>query len=244
MSEDAKNLHGLSAPDPLPDPEQHPDPDRLYAYQAGELTPEEDLEIQEHLALCGHCTELLLDVQSFTAPPAQEEAGLSEFERAAGWRQLRARLDQDGFFTRGRRHWWRQPQIAAVAAVFVLAVLGLSIYSLTRRAEEPWPFQTLDPLNSTRGGPSEVDEVKPPVTLLLRPAETPLAEYRAEIRDLQGQIVKTFSGLRQNSRFDVELPLHRGDLSPGEYRLRLRGLRNGRLVEKAADYRFRIVQAE
>ena len=241
MSEDAKNLHGLSAPDPLPDPEQHPDPDRLYAYQAGELTPEEDLEIQEHLALCGHCTELLLDDERFMAPPAQEEAGLSEFERAAGWRQLRARLDQDGFFTRGRRH-WRRSRIAA-AAVFVLAVLGLSIYSLTRQAE-PERFQSLDPLNSTRGGPSEVDEVKPPVTLLLRPAETPLAEYRAEIRDLQGQIVKTFSGLRQNSRFDVELPLHRGDLSPGEYRLRLRGLRNGRLVEKAADYRFRIVQAE
>ncbi|MBW8879544.1 MAG: zf-HC2 domain-containing protein [Acidobacteria bacterium] len=240
MSEDARNLHGFSSPDPLPDPEQHPDPDRLYAYQVDELTPEEDLEIQEHLALCGHCTELLLDDQRFTAPPTQEEAGFSEFERAAGWRQLRARLDQDGFFTRGRRRWWRS-RIATVAAVFVLAILGVSIY-LTHQAE-PERFQTLNPLNSTRGGPSEVDEVKPPVTLLLRPAETPLAEYRAEIRDLQGRLVKTSLGLRQNSRTEVELPLDRGELPRGEYLLKLQGLRNGRL-EKVADYRFRIVQAE
>jgi hypothetical protein len=90
VSEDAKDLHGLSPPDALPDPKEHPDPDRLYAYQANELTPEEDLEIQEHLAVCGHCTELLLDIQCFTAPPAQEEAGLSEFEQAAGAGDLAA----------------------------------------------------------------------------------------------------------------------------------------------------------
>ncbi len=240
MSENAKDLHGFSAPEPLPDPEQHPDPDRLYAYQVGELTPEEDLEIQEHLALCGHCTELLLDDQSFMAPPTQEETGFSEFERAAGWRQLRARLDQDGFFIRGRRH-WRRSRIAAVAAVFVLAVLGVSIY-LTHQAE-PERFQTLNPLNSTRGESSEVEEVKPPVTLLLRPAETPLAEYRAEIRDFQGRLVKRSSRLRQNSRFEVELPLDRGELPRGEYLLKLQGLRNGRL-EKVGDYVFRVPKGE
>jgi hypothetical protein len=239
VSEDAKNLHGLSSPDPLPDPEQHPDPDRLYAYQADELTPEEDLEIQEHLALCGHCTELLLDVQHFTALPAQEETGFSEFERAAGWRQLRARLDQDGFFTRGRRRWWRS-RVATVAAVFVLAVLGLSIYSLTRPAAEAWPFQTIDPLYSTRGEESKIDEVKLPVRLLLHsPAETRYSEYRAEIRDLKGTLIKDFSGLRQNDRYEVELPLDRDALRLGEYRLRLRGLQKGQL-KKVADYGFRV----
>jgi hypothetical protein len=242
VSEDAKDLHGLSSPEALPDPEEHPNPDRLYAYQANELTPEEDQEIQEHLAVCGHCTELLLDIQCFTTPPVQEEAGLSEFEQAAGWRQLRARLDQDGFFTRSRRR-WRHNRIAAVAAVFVLAILGLSIYSLTRRAE-PGPSQTLDPLDSHRGAPSEVAEVKLPVTLVLRsPAETPYEEYRAEIRDLAGRSGGTFSGLKQNTSFEVELKLHRGDLPSGEYRLDLLGLRNGR-PKKVAEYGFRIPKQE
>jgi hypothetical protein len=243
VSEDAKDLHGLSPPDSLPDPEEHPDPDRLYAYQANELTADEDQEIQEHLAVCGHCTELLLDIQRFTAPPAQEEAGLSEFEQAAGWRQLRGRLEEDGFFTRSRRH-WRQNRVAAVAAVFVLAILGLSIYSLTRRTEPERPH-SLDSLNHTRGGPSEVDEVELPVRLVLKSqAAEPYPEYRAEIRELPGdRIVKKISGLRQNRAFEVDLKLGRGDLPSGEYRLDLLGLRNGRL-EEIAEYGFRIPKQE
>jgi hypothetical protein len=239
VSEDAEDLRGLSTPEALPDPGEHPDPDRLYAYQAGELTLVEDLEIQEHLAICGHCTELLLDVKSFTAPPAQGEAGLSEFERAAGWQQLRARLDQDGFFSgrRSRHHFF------AVAAIFLVAVLGLSIYSLTRRAE-PESSRTLDPLDSHRGGPSEVDEVKPPVRLVLRsPAETSYPEYQAEIRDLKGRTVRKFPRLQQDVAFEVELKLYRGDLPPGEYRLDLLGLRNGR-PEKVGEYGFRIPKSE
>jgi hypothetical protein len=240
VSENIKNFSRPSAPDALPDPVEHPDPDRLDAYHAGKLSAEEDLEIQEHLAVCGQCTEWLLDVQRFTAPLAPEEAGLSEFERAAGWRQLRARLDQDGFFTRGRRP---RRHAAAVAAIFLLAVLGLSIYTLSRRAE-PWSTQTLEPLDSYRGGPSEVEEVKPPVTLVLRStAETSYGEYRAEIRDLKGRAVRKFSRLRQNLAFEVELKLDRGDLPQGEYRLDLLGLRNGR-PEKVAVYGFRIPKSE
>lgn len=236
MSENVKNSSGPSAPDPLSDPVDHPDPDRLYAYHAGELTAEEDLEIQEHLAVCGHCTELLLDIQRFTVPLAPEEAGLSEFERAAGWRQLRTRLDQDGFFTRGQRP---RRRVAAVAAIFLLAVLGLSIYRLTRQAE-PWSSVTLEPLGSHRGGPSEIEEVRPPVTLVLRStAETSFPEYRAEIRDHAGRIVRTFPRLQQNLAFEVELKLDRGDLPQGEYRLDLLGLRKGQL-EKVAVYGFRI----
>jgi hypothetical protein len=240
VSENIKNFPAPSAPDPLPDPVDHPDLDRLHAYHADELTAEGDLEIQEHLAVCGRCTELLLDIQRFTVPLVPEEAGLSEFERAAGWRQLRTRLDQDGFFTRGRRP---RRQVAAVAAIFLLAVLGLSIYTLTHRAE-PWSSQTLEPLDSHRGGPTEVEEVKPPVTLVLRSsAETPFPEYRAEIRDLAGRTVRVVPRLRQNVAFEVELKLDRGDLPPGEYRLNLMGLRNGR-PEKVGEYGFRIPKHE
>jgi hypothetical protein len=237
VSEEAEDLRGLSSPGPLPDPGEHPDPDRLYAYHAGELTPEEDAEIQEHLALCGACTELLLDVLSFTAPPAPQEAGLSEFERAAGWRQLRARLDQDGFFTRGRRP---RRRVAAVAALFLLAVLGLSIYTL----QKPARSQTLDPLDNQRGGPSAIERVRLPVTLVLRlPGETRFQEYQAEIRDLSERPIRRFSPLHQNTAFEVELKLDRGDLSSGEYHLELLGVRNGR-SEHVADYGFKIPKSE
>jgi hypothetical protein len=237
VSEDVKNLGGRSSPETLPDPLEHPDPDRLYAYQAEELTPAEELEIQEHLAVCSHCTELLLDVQSFSMPSTQEEAGLSEFEQAAGWRTLRARLDQDGFFTRGRRP---RHRVAAVAALFLLAVVGLSIYTLTREAPE---VRTLDPLESHRGGPSEVESVRLPVLLVLRsPSEISYPEYQAEIHDLAGRTVRSVSGLRQNKTFEVGLKLGRADLPPGEYRVTLLGLRNGRT--EIAEYSLRIQKLE
>ncbi|HEX4959633.1 MAG TPA: zf-HC2 domain-containing protein [Thermoanaerobaculia bacterium] len=242
MSDDAKNLRRFSSPAPLPDPEEHPHPDRLYAYHANELTPEEDLELQEHLALCGHCTELLLDIQGFSASPSEEPAGLSEFEQAADWRKLRTRLDQDGFFTRGRRP---RQKIVAVAAVFVLAVVGFSIYSLTRRVEAEIPTVTLDPLNSTRGEAPAVVEVKPPVKLVLKSsAESPYPEYKAEIHELPGdRIVKSVSELHQNDSFEVEVRLGRGELKRGQYRLDLLGRSNGRLAE-VASYAFRITKEE
>ena len=238
MSEDAKELDGPSPPDALPDPAEHPDPDRLYAYQANELTPEEDLEIQEHLAVCGHCTELLLDIQSFTRPPAEEEAGLSEFEQAAGWRQLRARLDQDGFFTRSRRP---RRQIVTVAAIFALAVLGFSIYSLTHRGEVGLTY-SLAPLGSTRGPESEkLEEVKLPATLMLRsPAATHYEEYVAEVQNLEGQEIRRFPGLRQDATFQVKLTLDRGDLNPGEYRLVLTWLLKNGQPEESATYGFKV----
>jgi len=241
VSEDARELDGPSPPDVLPNPAGHPDPDRLYAYQANELTPEEDLEIQEHLAVCGHCTELLLDIQRFTAPPAEEEADLSEFEQAAGWRQLRARLDQDGFFNRSRRP---RSQVAAMAAIFALAILGLTIYSLTRRPETRLTY-SLDPFGNTRGEASQkIDEIKLPATLLLRwQSSTRYEEYRAEIQNRDGGNVRRFPGLRQDPTFHVELKLDRSDLSPGEYQLDLVGLRDGR-SEEVEEYRFRIPQQE
>ncbi len=241
MNEDAKKLAGPSPPDVLPDPAEHPDPDRLYAYQANELTPDEDLEIQEHLAVCGHCTELLLDIHRFTTPPAEEEAGLSEFEQAAGWRKLRTRLDQDGFFTRNHRP---RRQIVTIAAVFVLAILGLSIYNLTHRTETGATY-SLDPLDSTRGETSEkLEEVKLPATLqLLSQASTHYDEYVAKVEDSKGREVRRFPGLRQDAAFRVALKLQQGDLPPGEYWLELTWLRNGR-PEGVANFGFKIVKDE
>ncbi len=71
------------------DPEEHPSPEELSAYQANELTPEEDERIQDHLAVCQHCTELLLDLEEFLEPPAVAAEPAADFEAAADWKRLR-----------------------------------------------------------------------------------------------------------------------------------------------------------
>src|SRR3954471_7094568 len=73
-----------------PDPEEHPDPETLTAYQANELSPEEDERIQDHLAVCQHCTELLLDLEEFLQPPESGVEPAADFEAAVDWRRLRA----------------------------------------------------------------------------------------------------------------------------------------------------------
>ena len=71
------------------DPEEHPSPRDLTAYQANELSPAEDERIQSHLAACTHCTELLLELDEFLKPPAAAEP-VADFEAAADWRRLQA----------------------------------------------------------------------------------------------------------------------------------------------------------
>ena len=76
------------------DPEEHPSPEELSAYQANELTPEEDERIQDHLAVCEHCTELLLDLEEFLKPAAVAAEPAADFEAAADWKRLRDHLPQ------------------------------------------------------------------------------------------------------------------------------------------------------
>ncbi len=49
-------------------PEAHLDPAVLSSYHAGELDEDRVAAVQEHLAVCLHCTRLLLDLPGFLAP--------------------------------------------------------------------------------------------------------------------------------------------------------------------------------
>jgi predicted Ser/Thr protein kinase len=50
----------------------HPEADRLAAFQAGELSPEEATCVSEHLASCDACRELLTSNLPVTLPPAEQ----------------------------------------------------------------------------------------------------------------------------------------------------------------------------
>jgi len=209
------------------DPEEHPSPEALTAYQADELSPEEDERIQEHLGQCRHCTEMLLELEEFLRPEGVEEEPEADFEGAVDQGKLQP--------------WWhgskRRLTTYAVATVLFMAVFGLSIYNLSRGPER---FKTLEPLDSERGRPGAVEVVQLPVTLLLKsPAKTAYPEYRAEFWSGKRLARERFP-LKQSPSFDVAVPLEGGDLDPGEYRIELQGVRNG-TPSSVGSYVFRVV---
>ena len=108
------------------DPEEHPSPEELSAYQANELAPEEDERIQNHLAVCGHCTELLLDLEEFLKPATVVAEPVADFEAAADWPRLRDHLPQPAKARPRKR--FAQPLAASLAGALIL--LGLSFLQM------------------------------------------------------------------------------------------------------------------
>ncbi len=211
----------------LRDPEEHPSPEVLTAYQANELSQEEDERIQSHLAQCRHCTEMLLELEEFLRPDDVEAAPAADFEMAADWRKLRSRM-------RGRK----RRVMYAMAAVLLLAVAGLSIYALSREPEKR--FKTLEARGSTRGPAEAIAVVELPVTLVLKSsAESSYPEYRAELLDDHGRLLRELPHLQGSQSFEVEIPLGRGNLKPGKYRVRLLGVTD-RGADPAGEYVFKV----
>ena len=65
---------------------EHPAPEKLSAYQARELSPEEMGVIREHVAGCGLCAERLADLRRFLDVAPEEREGVADLETAAEWR--------------------------------------------------------------------------------------------------------------------------------------------------------------
>jgi len=198
--------------------EDHPTPEELSAYQAGELTPEQSDAIQEHLAGCELCTEVLLDLHRFLDLPEEDRPreGVVDLQTETEWRALKAKLP----LTQDRRS-ARRSTYAALAAILLVAV-GFSFYVLSRSPER---YKTLVAQNETRGA-GEVETVQPPVTLLLKvPSKTRYPEYQANLQRGDGSPVREFSRLKQLSSFEVKVPIENLDI--GAYQIKLLGIRNG-----------------
>ncbi len=165
-------------------PDAHPSPETLTAYHAGELTPAVEEGIQEHLAVCTHCTRLLLDLSTFLAPL---DAGREDVDEEAdtSWQAIRARLPvptspsgkpRVTASTRapGFTRWLPRTSPLAAAAAFVLAALiSVPLWIIARQLSSPeTPPETIElsaPEN-LRGtaGPPPVS----PVTVHARAAST------------------------------------------------------------------------
>jgi|HubBroStandDraft_3_1064219.scaffolds.fasta_scaffold02674_2 hypothetical protein len=70
----------------------HLDADQLVAYHERRLAEAEAEHVRDHLALCGECAALLLDLASFSAPEPAAPAAPSREEVERAWRDLAPRL--------------------------------------------------------------------------------------------------------------------------------------------------------
>lgn len=197
----------------------HPELDELAAYSAGDLAPERQAEIEDHLVACRDCAATLLELAPFAAAaaPAAEEEGApapADFATAAAWRALRGQLPAPREETAAPRRRGGafggafSGTFAALAAALLVATVGLSLWTarlttatgeLRRqlaRATAPRPDVPLVYLDAlTRdegGGAAEVGALPEDgfFVLVLTPGDPrPGARWNLEILDAAGRRV-------------------------------------------------------
>jgi hypothetical protein len=209
----------------------HPMPDELVDYQAGDVTAEERERIQEHLALCSACAQAVLDVGPLP------EVRLSDRMVAAAW----ARFG-------GRRRSAAWPW--SMAAAMFLVVLGLT-FEMGRLRREAGVLagpragvQIVDLLPAdedvqrSAGGGDAVEApawVEHLVLILNLTHEPVLPVYSFRITAADGQEIWRGADLRPGADGALTLEVPRRLLPDGEYRIGLSG--SGALV---AEYALRL----
>lgn len=218
----------------LRDPEEHPSPETLTAYQANELSPEEDERIQGHLRVCKHCTQMLLDFEELFLRPAEAEAEpAADFEAAADWRKLRERTPPGAGEKRQTPARGREDRLLRSLRVFeaLAAVLGALAIGLFLRdtyvqgRARVLPERSIS-FGTTRSVPEEPKptQVHPPVVLRISP-DADYPKYRVEIETASGQPKQTLEIAPDLDGGLIEIP---GGWSPGTYKIRVLGLKDGR----------------
>ncbi len=214
----------------------HPQLDELADYLAGELAPETQARIRDHLVACRTCTTQLLDLESLSGLGPQTDDGVADLALAAAWREQKTRIaDLEGAQQRQRTVRW----VSAVAASFFVATIGLSVHVGQLR-------QTIAGLEAPTANvvtaylePSSTRSTTEPVTLtvsegqrlavfFLTPPTTPsFASYEVEVLDPAGSRVLLVSGLvlSELDNLRAGIPLER--TPAGDYEVRLHGLDGG-----------------
>jgi hypothetical protein len=238
----------------------HPEPSTLLAYHRRELSPEEAERLRDHLALCGECSRLLLQVESFPALSSQT-ALLTDRQQAAEWALLRDRI---GFATSApapapapapsRLLSRRFPLPWALAASLLLATtLGLGVWVLRLRDEVgalagPQVHLAVADLTPEGSGPREGAE--PAAVRLAADADRlllilnladwrPFAGYHLRVTGPAGQAVWE-GDLARSAHGNFLLTLPRALLPAGSYRLRLNGRTSAGKEQPLAEYRLQI----
>lgn len=237
---------------------QHPTPETLVVYHAGELPNLEEEQLRDHLALCSECAELLLDLVSFADfNPPEETATLADGEVESAWQKVQPQVVVPGIpVVRPIREKHREAagdlvprrrltQVYAIAATLFLGVVGLSMWgvSLQRRIREtlqPSPNTVIADVQpeqeSSRGGVEQEGAVNPGknrFVLVLHPSlELPeFPSYAVAIRPAggAGSFRISAEGLVRSADGTLTLGLFSGEpFTPGTYEVDLYGVAKGR----------------
>lgn len=238
----------------------HPEPDELAAYHDGELPPEREARVQDHLSACRECAGLLLDLEGLADPDFGAGSGVSEVtEKEALWQRLQEEIQpaphaapvvpiRRPAISSPRSPRWLQ----ALAATFLMAAVGLSFWvaSLRRTVEELSRPQANAMVLDLYSGTSRAEGSPPPVpsiprdarlfTVILNPAgHRRYDSYRVEITRAGGGEAWSGGGLQPNPFGSFSLILPRSALAPGDYRVRLFG-RTAANEEPIEEYAFRV----
>jgi hypothetical protein len=222
----------------------HPMPDELVDYQAGDVTAAEKERLQEHLALCPACAQAVLDVGPLP------EVRLSDRTVAAAWTRFAERAGRSGPLPDRRRSvaWpW------SVAAALLCVVLGLAVETARLRREAgalAGPragVQIVDLLPAgeevqrSANEADTADAVQAPawvdrlVLNLNLPQEGVLPVYSSRIMAMDGREIWRGAALRPGADGALTVELPRRLLPAGKYRIALSG--NGAPV---AEYTLRL----
>ena len=215
----------------------------MTAYHAGELTPEEDIRLQDHLLVCKHCTELLLDLEEFLRPV--ESAATADFQAAASWRKLKEELPTSGPREQVQHAATTEYRLVkqgwVLAALLGTIVIGQLFYQIHLNRElgrfQAFPEQTLD-LIEKRGVPEgEPEIVHLPVSLSFQAGEEH-ARYKVDFLKENGLRYSADLALSQPAT-GFSVPLTR-QLSSGVYEVHVYGWKNGRADAIGSPLKIRI----
>jgi Putative zinc-finger len=228
-------------------PSEHATPGELTAYHEGTLPPAIEARVQEHLAHCKLCSDLLLDLAGFAdlaPPPGVPE--LTDAQVAEDWQALRARMGAEKkeaepatvvpfrapatpVPVRPTRKWRPWRYAAVTAAALVAAAVGLSLWM---GPSEQLPVKDFYEGSASRGiDEAPLDSALPhqPLAFHFYPESYP----RYEGRILRGRdVVWTTTEVKQISSpssgdWEVLFEFPGDSLEPGRYQAVLYGLSQG-----------------
>ncbi len=221
-------------------PSEHATPGELTAYHEGTLAPAIEARVQEHLAHCKLCSDLLLDLAGFAdlaPPPGVPE--LTDAQVAEDWQALRARMGAEKekdkepatvvpFPTppapvpaRPARKW--RPWRYAAAALVVAAV---SLFALTLIPGQKLPAKQFYEGGASRGADeTPVDSAVPRQAMVFNFYPESYPHYEGRIRQDEDVVWKTSDVVTKGETVLFEVP--EDSLKPGRYEALLYGFNQG-----------------
>jgi hypothetical protein len=217
--------------------DQHPEPETLAAYHSGSLSPEKDLEIQQHLLLCPECPDLLLDLEDLFEP-RHRDLDLSDSWVSAAWRDLQRKLVTSGPSAKESlwRRWMRlfsavpRPVHAMASGMMFVLLVGCTFQISWLRQELARPVGQIPEvvLFTTRSLSQEPIPVKFPAKVARVRLSVRLMEdtqpVQAEFLD-NGELLWKIP-VRADEEGLAHIEISRRSLDPGEYDLKLKGSKN------------------